>query len=724
MDSRTGEPIAKALVSVRAQKLEAITDAGGRFELNGLASGEVELYISTVGYGLMKRRIHIQPGQEFDFYLGQEALKRSDEVTVTAEVFDSLETNAVSEHRLNNSELKNLAGVLVDDPLRSVQALPGVATGDDFNAQFSVRGSGFRSVGFYIDGALMHSPFHSVRDINEGGSLTILNGDLVESVTLLNGVVPAKYGDRTSAVLNVETREGSREKMYNRVNIGAAGLSFTSEGPLGKSKRVSWLISGRRSYLGWLIRRLSEEPTEAVAFDYMDLQGKVTCRLSGRHQINLSALIGDSRVDREREREQLGPNSFLVGNSRTGVVNLNWRWTPSATTLVQSVAYFLAESAQNRNRTDAHLFQSDARHFGLRQDLARQVSSKHRFESGYFLRRLDQRDLRQRFDFGSNQFRPTDQFESAGWQPGFYAQDHWTPWGERLSVTLGMRFDRLSLTRENVWMPRASLSFGVSDTTRLVFAYGQYRQFPGFEQLFGEFKNPALQPERSTQAVFGIEQLLTEKVRIRLEVYDQEESRRIFSPMTEYRLVEGRLLAPQPGNVLGNSLKGYARGVELFVQRRSANGLSGWLSYNYGRSRFHDAISQLAFDGDFDQRHTVNVYGSYRVTETLNLSMKYRYGSNFPIVGFYRSDGRRWFIAEQRNELRVPAYSRLDIRANKAFHFTRWKMTLYGEITNLLARENVRFAGLDGINLRTGQAFIGNDKLLPFLPVGGITLEF
>src|SRR4029079_16903314 len=101
-------------------------------------------------------------------------------------------------HNLRGVELRNLGGVITDDPLRSVQSLPGVATGDDFYASFAPRASGFSSVGFYLDGVLMAAPFHTIRDSNDAYSLTILNGDVVESVSLISGSAPARYRDPTA----------------------------------------------------------------------------------------------------------------------------------------------------------------------------------------------------------------------------------------------------------------------------------------------------------------------------------------------------------------------------------------------------------------------------------------------------------------------------------------------------------------------------------------------
>jgi len=180
---------------------------------------------------------------------------------------------------------------------------------------------------------------------------------------------------------------------------------------------------------------------------------------------------------------------------------------------------------------------------------------------------------------------------------------------------------------------------------------------------------------------------------------------------------------PQPGPVLRNTLHGYSRGIEIFLQRRSANRLSGWVSYALGYSRYRDETTSLAFDGDFDQRHTANIYCSYRVTKALNVSSKFRYGSNFPAAGFLKFSGTRMFLSEERNKIRLPDYSRLDMRANYAFHFDRWKLTLYTELTNALNRKNVRYVDLDSVG-SGGRVFFSKETLLPLLPAGGITVEF
>ena len=274
-------------------------------------------------------------------------------------------------------------------------------------------------------------------------------------------------------------------------------------------------------------------------------------------------------------------------------------------------------------------------------------------------------------------------------------------------------------------MPRAAASFSPLANTRLTLAFGQYSQFPGFFLMFGEFGNPHLKAERATHYTFQVEQLLNEKTRVRFEAYDREDRNGIYSADTEYRLLNGQPVGPRLG-ISGaryeNNLRGHARGIELFVERHSVNKLSGWVSYSYGVARYRDAATNLSFDGDFDQRHTLNVYGTYRLKPTLNVSSKYRYGSNFPLPAFLLVQGQSTTLSSQRNQSRPPAYSRLDVRANKAFHFDRWKLTLYAEVLNILGHKNIRYTrDVDTVN-RT--LLFDKDTMFPVLPIAGLRVEF
>ena len=62
--------------------------------------------------------------------------------------------------------------------------------------------------------------------------------------------------------------------------------------------------------------------------------------------------------------------------------------------------------------------------------------------------------------------------------------------GSRAALTYGLRFDRSDITGQNIWMPRAAATLGVGPGTRLSLGFGQYSQFPDFQQFFGAVSQP------------------------------------------------------------------------------------------------------------------------------------------------------------------------------------------------------------------------------------------
>lgn len=238
--------------------------------------------------------------------------------------------------------------------------------------------------------------------------------------------------------------------------------------------------------------------------------------------------------------------------------------------------------------------------------------------------------------------------------------------------------------------------------------------------MFSLFGNPKLKSEAATLFDASLERSIGSRTRVLAEVYNRRESRLFFS-LNEPRLVGGRPFFG--GAPFQNSLNGHARGFELTLQRRSANKLAGWISYGYSRTKLTDGQDKLTFVSDSDQRHTLNVYGNYRFAETWNFSSEWRYGSGQPVPGFYGQDAGGFFLVSQRNQIRLPYYSRVDVRFSKAFLFKRAKLTLTAEVLNLLNHNNLRYAGFQRYFF-SGRIEGQLERVLPILPSAGIVIEF
>jgi hypothetical protein len=194
---------------------------------------------------------------------------------------------------------------------------------------------------------------------------------------------------------------------------------------------------------------------------------------------------------------------------------------------------------------------------------------------------------------------------------------------------------------------------------------------------------------------------------LQVTVYDREERDFLRRPGAETRVIDGRLVRGSSAARYENRLDGHARGIEVLVQRLDSNGFSGWASYAYGRNRYRDATSAEMFWGDLDQRHTVNLFALYRLSPRTSLSAKLRMGSNFPTPGYYEERDGRYYVGETRNDLRLPSFARLDLRANRTFTWATRRLTIFAEVINVLEQgERPVSSALGGrANVRSARLF-------------------
>ncbi len=723
VDQATGEPLRKVLVILRGSELQTVTDDEGLYRLEGVPAGNYTLYVSTIGYRLLKKDITLVDGdsQEVLFNLGQEATTISETVRVTAPVFEEMERAAVSQITLNATEIKNLGSVLIDDPLRSVQSLPGVAAGDDFLSAYSVRGGNFLNNGIMIDGVVAHNPAHTVQGTQEPtGSVAILNGELVESMVLYTGAFSARYGDRTASFLEVVTREGSRDRTRARTSVSGTHAAFVVEGPLGRSKRGSWVASARKTYADYLIRRIG--PEDNIAMGFTDAQGKLVYDLTPTHRIGTTFVWGRGKLSRDPLVR--GPSSLIKGLNNVGTANAYWTWIAGSKVVWENRVYGIRETFDNRNKfaelMDDGLYTEGA----LRSDLSIQLGGRHRIEAGLLHRKIRTEILDRRYSSALKQFRDYDSVNEDHGHTSLYAQNRWVILDRRLSTHFGVRIEKTGLTGQTIVDPRASIELRLAAGSRIDAGWGVYSQFPEALPVLGRNGNRSLRAETARHYVLGYEQMLGLRGRLRLEVYEKRESNLWRSRDNLFRLVNGKVTAPNANFIFDNALRGRIRGFDLFVQRRSANRLAGWVSYSYMHSRRTDLVTGEVYPGEYDQTHTINVYGSYRFSESWNMSVKSRHGSGFPYPGYFEKRGSDFFLTTVRNAERLPYYSRIDLRLNKAFYFTRSKLSLYFEVVNVLHRKNKRFEQIYSVNAATRRISFGQDSLIPILPTAGFVLEF
>jgi hypothetical protein len=717
VDADTGQPLARVQVRVDDAAETLTTEAGG-FELRGLPRRRVRLTVSVVGYILVQRSLDLTSEDALDLRipLTGGTGTYTETITVTAAPFRSAEPGAAVQHTLGSAEMQVLRGVLADDPLRAVQVLPGVATGDDLRSEFSVRGSDFGHMNFTIDG--FQTPFllHTVRVIEDRastGSVAMVNSDVIEEATLLNGGYPQRYGNRTGAELDFRLRAGSRDRTQLRGAVSGTAASIVAEGPIG-ARRGSWLLTARKSYLDKLIDRLTDE---GIGFAFSDFQGKAVFDLSGRQRVEVAVIGGHSRL--ERSREELDDLDFYTGSNAAAAIIGTWRMTLSRG-FVAGRGYVGANDFHNDTLNGARLDRGTDRQQAVRADFGVVLREGLQLDGGAQVERDDR--FRHHERESGNQIRLVNAFDVDAVRTGGYLHLRWDA-GRGLSLMPGVRLDGWSLTGQETVSPWLLTEWRGPVGLSVRAAAGVYQQFPGFEHVVGALGDPEMPPEKALGYDLGIDRTFGGSWRVGIAAFDREERDFVRRPGGETRIEDGRLVRGSPTAPYESRLEGHARGVELLLQRRDPNGVSGWLAYSYGENRYTDVVSGERFWGDLDQRHALNAYVSYRFSTSWNLGAKLRIGSNFPIPGYYREQDGVYFIGEHRNEERLPVYSRLDIRASRTFTWARSRLTVFGEVINVLDRDNVR-SNPPTVDGRTWQVRHLFETMIPIVPSAGILIEF
>lgn len=640
----------------------------------------------------------------------------SEEVLVRGERFPETEPSVPAQQTIGGAEILTLKSLLSNDPMRAIQAMPGVTTGDDFRSEFAIRGSGFHHLRFTFEGVPTTFLLHTVQQVRDGGSIAMLNADVLSNVTLLYGSYPQRYGDRLGAEVDFVMREGARDRPHARFTVSGTDASMVLEGPLGRARRASWLFSLRKSYLDFLLERITDE--ENFGFSFADAQAKVVMDSSPRHRIEVTAVLGSSRLD--QSGESTGRNFLNIADNSAGLLTVGWRYARSPSTLVHQRVAIAGNQFDNTNPAGRMLASGRARDLTWRGEL-RHAGRALDVEAGAQLQHQARDVTEQRWETATRARRVERYDEAALWSSA-YAQGRWRRGPG--SITAGARLDHWGLTGgggASPWL-LGDIRLGAGFTVR--GGAGLHRQAPSFEHVSGLNTGADVRAARAVHTDAGIEQSFGSTMRWQVNVYRRDERNvpRLYAG--ERRVMPG---VPAPFVTLvapwESALDGRARGIELLLQRRSGTGLSGWLSYAYSHTRYTDRTLGERYDGDFDQRHTVNAYASYRLRARASVAARFRSGSNVPATGFYEERDGAYHLSAVRNLTRVPPYARLDLRASRQFPLRSRRLTLFVEIINALDKENARFITPD-FDAPTSTVYNLFESMLPRLPSAGVLFEF
>lgn len=698
-----GELLAGAVVQVAGTTNGSVTNAYGFYALNVPANQPVEIVARQMGYSAFRQTLTVRADLLLDITLRADGIQL-DEVAVRAEADPAeSEVGRMSINTLSMRQLRAMPMLMGEkDIMKALQLMPGVQKGREGMTGLYVRGGGPDQNLLILDDAVVYNANHLF------GFFSVFNGDALRRVELIKGGFPARYGGRLSSVVDMQMKEGNRQKLHGAGGIGLLAGRMTLEGPIRRGKS-SFLVSGRRSFADWILRPLSGGEFPKVYF--YDLNVKASTDLGSKDRLFISSYLGrDAFAFVDNTPGSAREDGFNWGNL-TASARWNHQYSPrlfSNTTLVFSQYNFTVFNQQTvRDATYSLRYSSGIRDFSAKMDFDYRPGQHHTLTFGGIVtshRYTPNAVVRKGTLSGAEGTPPTDAIET-----GLYIEDNWQPTAG-LTLVGGLRYSGFAVNGRpyHNLEPRLTTGYQLARQWSLKASYARMNQYVQLLSNSGlglptDLWVPATEripPQRADQVAVGLVKDLP-KANLTLTV---EAFHKTMNQLIGYREGASFLLLDFGPDAQRTSAvdwqenvtigRGRADGLEVLAQRKAGR-LSGWAGYTLSwiRHRFPDVNEGREFYPRYDRRHDVSVVGIYQWRPRITLSATFVYGTGnnltIPVAksnllehsftGFNGAVPVNQYGAT--NSFRAAAYHRLDLsvqfKKSKRWGERQWEVSVY-----------------------------------------------
>lgn len=280
-DKASGETLIGA--GVITDGAGAATNTYGFYTLTIPQGKGVSLKYSYVGYDDVTLTLDLLRDTTVNVAL--KANSELKEAVVSAQRESGIMATKMSAIEIPMNMIKNTLVLFGEaDVLKTIQLMPGVQSGAEGFSGIYVRGGGPDENLLLLDGISLYNAEHML------GLFSIFQPEAVKKVTLYKGSFPARYGGRTSSIIDVRTNDGNLHETHGTVGVGVLCDKFHLEGPIAKG-RTAYSISARgmHTFLFDGILRAAKVPAN---YYFFDMNGKLTHRFSDRDRLFLNAYYG------------------------------------------------------------------------------------------------------------------------------------------------------------------------------------------------------------------------------------------------------------------------------------------------------------------------------------------------------------------------------------------------------------------------------------------------
>jgi len=645
------------------------------------------------------------------------------------------------------TQIKSIPAFLGEkDVLKVLQLMPGVQKGSEGSSGIYVRGGGPDQNLLILDDAVVYNAMHLF------GFFSVFNGDALKSVELIKGGFPARYGGRLSSVIDMNMKDGNKEKIHGEGGIGLIASRLTLEGPILKNKS-SFIFSARRTYSDLLMRPFIPSDLKAGYYFY-DLNTKLNYEFSTKNKLYLSGYFGQDRfysIETDDKYEYENKAGINWGNA-TATLRWNHQFTSQLfanTSLIFSNYKFQITSYEkNKNNAVSLKYYSGIRDWTLKHDVDFFPSTQHYIKVGFLVTyhtftpsaSVVSGDINnQVFNF------PSDQRATAV-ESALYLEDIYKA-TSRLKINPGLRWSNFLIKEKPYFLlePRLALSYQLRQNWTLKASYAYMNQYihllsntsVGLPTDLWVPSTDRIAPQNSQQVALGFVKDLTKiNSTLTIEGYYKNMTNSItYKEGANFLQFDNISQSKGPKTWEDNITqgRGWSYGAEILLQKKTGR-FSGWIGYTLSWTIFQfDQINfGKSFYARYDRRHDISLVGIYELSPRITLSATWVYGTgsaitmplgNFNVVDPFGSNYQpiqsNAYVdyGNQKNSFRMAPYHRLDIGIQFHKKMKRHERTWAINIYNAYSRQNPFFYYIQNKELK-------QVSLFPIIPSFSYNFKF
>ncbi len=636
------------------------------------------------GYAETRMRI-LQKQEKVTMYLSISEIIEGKELVVERQAPGKTDEKSGISIVVDKRQMETTSRIgILPDIMTTIKTLPGIIYTGMWSAQPSIRGGYPEEMGTVLDGVYVLSPFHW------GGSVSIFNPSMVESVKMSHGIFSSRYGRATSGLLDVTTIEPKSDQI--RLDVSISSITTDAFAQIPFTDKTALFIGGSLTYLDTIPLLYDALPLSEVKIGsiikqmpfirdaYSKFSFKPFDRLTfganvffGSEGLSIKVDTSTDTVDAYISADWLDIQSFASVNASwlpTDKIQLKLKgsynlYRDSITLTVDNHSIDTELDMDNTTKgefailgntqlvqgkldTDIQLNDKHIIGFGV-EEVFQTVTDTTKTDSVVEIRQGT--EIQNEEDHKDESIKANNTLNSAGYALWNFGNDSSAVQGE-----LGLRGEHtyiwnsaksFGLQTLPVITPRFSMQWaavrnkGSLDLLTLSAGSGLFSQIPeSFSYVTSDygFSNFQLIPNRTVFQVAGIDINWLETWNFKLEGYYKYYINRSFG-ITEITGIN------EIKKTLSSNGTGHITGFDLILQKKTGLYFDGYLSYSFNYARFLNTYENPAesikttssgdplnsyYFPDFHRFNTLNLVVNWRPVSEIVITLNTSFATGVP----------------------------------------------------------------------------------------------